>query len=181
MTYFLEFLIFSWLTLLGIYSLDFISHYIKEILYVNRSEIQIQMTKLIQRDIHFHLSLILMLKKWSVLLTLYQHFLISLSITNLFSEAAVRWCSSKWVLLKISQYSELKRDSNTVGFRKFLGTFSRNLNIFTKFLGTLFYRTSLVTASVFFDGPFFFDWANVFKIKSPKTRNICENFLEFLK
>ena len=29
------------------------------------------------------------------------------------SEAAVRRCSSKQVLLKISQYSELKRDSNT--------------------------------------------------------------------
>ena len=32
---------------------------------------------------------------------------------NTFSEATIRRCSSKWVLLKIAQYSELKRDSNT--------------------------------------------------------------------
>ena len=36
-----------------------------------------------------------------------------LSFMNTLSEAAVRRCSSKWVLIKISQYSELKRGSNT--------------------------------------------------------------------
>ena len=34
-------------------------------------------------------------------------------INNLFSQAAVWECSSKWVFLKILQYLELKRGSNT--------------------------------------------------------------------
>ena len=35
--YFFELLITFWLTLVGIYCLEFISHYIKEILYVNKN------------------------------------------------------------------------------------------------------------------------------------------------
>ena len=43
----------------------------------------------------------------------YQQLLVFLHFMNAFSEAAVRRCSSKYVLLKILQCSELRRDSNT--------------------------------------------------------------------
>ena len=43
----------------------------------------------------------------------YQQLLTFLTFMNTFSEGAVRRCSSKEVLLKISQYSESKRDSKT--------------------------------------------------------------------
>ena len=45
--------------------------------------------------------------------TSYEQSLLFLSFMNTFSEAAVRRRSLKYMLLKISQYSELKRDSNT--------------------------------------------------------------------
>ena len=43
----------------------------------------------------------------------YQQFLIFLGFLNTFSEAAVQKFPSKWVLLKISQQSELKTFKNS--------------------------------------------------------------------
>ena len=62
-------------------------------------------------------------------------------LTNTFSEATVRRCFSKQLFLKISQYFELKRDSNR-------GVFSVNT---ANFLTTIFfYRTPPLAASAFF-------------------------------
>ena len=60
--YFIELLIFFWLTLADNCCLEFISHYIKEILYVNTNSKGNQSWNTKQGDKHFHLSLILMLK-----------------------------------------------------------------------------------------------------------------------
>ena len=63
-----------------------------------------------------NLFLIMMLKKPVFLCkikTPYESILIFLSFVNTFSEAAICRCSLKYVLLKFSQYSELKRESST--------------------------------------------------------------------
>ena len=61
MTYFfLELLIFFWLTLVDIYYLEFISHHLKEMLYVNTWT---HGNQLWNKNKYFHLLLILMLKK----------------------------------------------------------------------------------------------------------------------
>ena len=57
--YFLEFLVFFWLTLVNGYCLEFISHHIKEILYINASSRGNQSWN---KNKHFHLFLILILK-----------------------------------------------------------------------------------------------------------------------
>ena len=57
---FFDLLIFCLFTLINIYYLEFISHYIKEILYINtNSKGNI---KEIQTDLHFHVPQILILK-----------------------------------------------------------------------------------------------------------------------
>ena len=79
--YFLELLIFFWLALVGIYRLEFISYYIKEILHVNPAYTGNQSLNK-NKDIYFHLSLILMLKN-PVLLMLSKN---SLSTVSNFSQ-----------------------------------------------------------------------------------------------
>ena len=60
--FFLELLIFFWLTLVNINCLEFISHYIKGILYIHSNFKRKPIIKETERDIDFHLPLILMLK-----------------------------------------------------------------------------------------------------------------------
>ena len=73
----------------------------------------------IKRDIYFHLFLTLMLKNPYFLCGVKipdQQFLIFLSFMNTFSEAVIRRCSSKQLLLRILQHSESKRDSSASFF-----------------------------------------------------------------
>ena len=54
-------MIFFWLNLVNIYYLEFISRYIKEMLYIN-TNYKGNQVKEMQLDLHFHLPLILILK-----------------------------------------------------------------------------------------------------------------------
>ena len=83
---------------------------------------------------------------WQILFFLYkvkipyEQFLIFLSFMNKFSEAADRRCSSKIVLLKISWYSELKRDSSTGVFLWILRSFYRTLPM----IASAFFKTAIL-------------------------------------
>ena len=71
----------------------------------------------------------------------YEYFFVFLSFMNTFSEAAALRCSSKQMLLKISQYSELTPTQ----------VFScPSCEYEEDFKEQLFYRTSQVAAFVFF-------------------------------
>ena len=117
--YFLEFFIFFWITQVGINGLEFISHHITEILYLNtNSKGKQSWNKKSIFSCFFHeIKTNIFTCFFNIKLKIpYEPSLSFLSFMNTISEAAVRRCSSKWVLLKISQYSKLKWDSNRGAF-----------------------------------------------------------------
>ena len=112
--YFLEFLIFFWLTLVVYFSphqRNFVYKYKlqwKPILNNrNKNKEKYIFTSLWYWYWKINIGEIL------ILYIPYQQFLIFLIFMNTFSDVAVCRCFSKLMLLKISQYSELQRDSTT--------------------------------------------------------------------
>ena len=106
MTYsFLELLIFFWLTQVDIYCLEFISHHIKEILYLNINSKGNQPSNkhkhfhdlFLSRNKNKHFHLFLLYKYKNSLWTIF-----FLSFMNTFSEAAAR--TGKELVLRLRQW-----------------------------------------------------------------------------
>ena len=121
MTYsFLELLIFFWLTQVDIYCLEFISHHITEILYLNTKSKGNQSWN---KNKHFHLffheiktNIFNCFFNIKLEMPYEQSLFFSVSWAHfrkqLFEDVLQNRCS----FLKISQYSELKSDSNRGAF-----------------------------------------------------------------